>query len=272
MHRNNEIIGIIGYGRLGSSLSYALFKKNYKVYVYSLNIEKKLIPTKFFANSLFELVKSTNIIFICVPDENIELLANNIAELNIKLDNKIIFHTSGAKTSDSLIILKDKNACIASFHPLQSLPAPLPSLKIWRNIYCIIEGDEKAIKKAKEFCQNLKCKFLILSKENKIFYHAAAVVASNFLVLLIDISQKLSSYANIDKSNYSNLYFPLIKATLSNIENLGCYNALSGPLVRKDYTTLLNQIEKIKEKNITISQLYNLFIEYYKYTFNKNNN
>jgi len=260
-------IGIIGYGRLGAALSFALHKKGYKVFVYSINIEKKLIPSKYFLNSLEQLINISDTVFICVPDQNIEQVSLNVSNLN-NIAGKIFFHTSGAKTSDSLILLKKKNAFIASFHPMQTFPYPIASLKIWQNIYCTLEGDKKAISKAIQICKKLNCKYLILSKQDKLFYHSAAVVASNFLVLLLDMSQRLSLFAGIDPQTYTNLYMPLIKATIKNIEKTGCKKSLSGPLVRNDYDTLLNEIRKISEKNKLISQIFEAFLQYYKNIFN----
>lgn len=263
----SDIISIIGYGRLGASLSFALFKKRYKVYIYSKEIEKKLLPKKYFFNNLMQAIKIANVIFICVPDEIIDNIVNTIVNFNLNLNEKIFYHTSGSKSSSSLEKLKKTNAFIASFHPLQTFPHPKTSLKTWHNLYCVLEGDDAAIKKACQYCNELKCKYLILNKENKLLYHASAVVASNFLVLLIHISQTIASYAGIDKNTFDKLYFPLVKTTLQNIEKFGLNKSLSGPLVRKDYDTLFQQVNKIKEKNKILSSLYDLFIEYYNNYF-----
>lgn len=266
-----DIISIIGYGRVGASLSFALHTKGYKVYIYSKTIAKKLLPKKYFLDNLMQAIEIANAIFICVPDDIIENMADTISNLNLNLSEKIFYHTSGSKSSSSLEKLKKNNAFIASFHPLQTFPYPNASLRIWHNIYCVLEGDDVGIKKARQYCNELKCKYLVLNKEDKLLYHAAAVFTSNFLVLLIHISQTIASYAGIDKNAFNKLYSPLIKATLKSIEKMGLDKALSGPLVRKDYNTLIQQVNKIKERNETISSLYNLFIQYYNNTFYSKN-
>jgi len=259
------IIGIIGFGKAGGSLFYALHKKKIRIYIYSPKADKKLLPKRYFFPSLDQLLAKANIIFICVPDDKIEIVAAEIASSNINLKNKIFFHLSGAKDSSSLAELKNKNSFIASFHPLQTFSRIETSPKIWENTFCLLEGDRKAIKIGKEICKILSSfAFALNKKDKKIFYHAAAVFASNLLVLLIDMSQKLAKEAGINQKKYKIYFAPLIKKTLENIIKKGCKAALSGPLVREDYGIISYEIDNIDKIAPLIAKIYRFFVEYYQ--------
>lgn len=264
MNHKNHIIGIIGFGNVGQSLTFALHKIGFKVFFYTRIIPKKSVLSRYVLPALNQLVEKAHIIFITVPDKNIIAVARNIAQIQTDLSNKIIFHTSGAKTSEELNVLKQQGASIASFHPLQTFPRAAKSLSVWKNANCVLEGDEAAIKTGKFLCKKLHMKSLVLLATKKIYYHSAAVFSSNFLVLLIQMSQDLALLAGINKKIYKSLFYPLITQSLKNILNKELRLALSGPLVRKDFNIIRTQINTIKKINLDIANIYKLFVKYYQ--------
>ena len=206
MNSNKKTVGIIGFGKVGGSLSFALSRKGFTVFVHTRIPPDKNITRHNFVSSIHTLIEKTSIIFITVPDSKIKNIARDIASTRTSLKNKIIFHTSGSLTSQVLTIVKRKGASAASFHPLQTFPHIVDSLSIWKNIYCVLEGDKRAVATGKLLCKTLCMKSLVLPAENKIYYHSAAVFASNFLVLLIAMSQQLAEYAGINKKQFMILF------------------------------------------------------------------
>ncbi|OGF64035.1 MAG: hypothetical protein A2Y62_15285 [Candidatus Fischerbacteria bacterium RBG_13_37_8] len=267
MKNKKDIIGIIGYGRVGTSLSSAFYLLGYKTFIYSDKINKRFIPESFFLPSLPALINHANIIFICVPDKSIEKIAARIVKSLIPLPDKIFFHTSGSKTSQALNSIRKASGIAASFHPLQTFPKPEHSLSPWNNIFCILEGDDSAIKKAKLLCRKLHCHPFVLPAEGKILYHASAVMASNFFVLLVHMSQQIAGYAGISKKQFKNLFVPMMQKTLQNIIHEHNNEVLSGPLIRGDKEIIACHLEEIKKKNTLIAQIYQLFVTYYHKEF-----
>lgn len=265
MNNNKLPIGIIGFGKVGGSLGFALHKLGFQVLIYSRSIPNRPVTPRFTFSPMKQLIEKNRIIFIAVPDKKILTVARNLAHIHTDLTNKIIFHTSGAKTSNELRVLKKQGASIASFHPLQTFPHAMNSLSIWKNVYCVLEGDRTAIKSGKDLCKKLQMKSLVLPAQKKIYYHSAAVFASNFLVLLIQMSRDLALLAGIDKNKYKSLFSPLIAQSLNNILNKEMNKALSGPLVRKDFHVMRTQINAIKKINKDLSRIYTFFIKYYQH-------
>jgi predicted short-subunit dehydrogenase-like oxidoreductase (DUF2520 family) len=263
MKPHDITIGIIGYGNVGASLAFALHKMDFSVLVFARSRHRLMLPKHCYLPSLKNLLQQVHIIIIAVPDNYIEKVVKQIASTQLNLDKKIVFHTSGAITSQVLIPIQVFGASIASLHPLQTFPHAAASLAIWKNIYCVLEGDPQAIKTGKVICRYLRMKPLVLPAKKKIFYHAAAVFASNLLVLLINISQQIAHEAGINKKHYKSLYYPLIIQSIENIMNKQLHQALSGPLVRKDKRIIKAHLDAIKPNHPFAATLYSVFAAYY---------
>ena len=60
------------------------------------------------------------IIFLCLPDEEISKVARVLAGSDINWSKKFVFHCSGLIPSEILKSLEDKGALTASLHPIQA--------------------------------------------------------------------------------------------------------------------------------------------------------
>ncbi len=75
-------------------------------------------------------------------------------------------------------------------------------------------------------------------------YHAAASIASNFLVTLEDAAETLLRTTGADRQ----LLLPLVRAAVENWAALGGPKALTGPIARGDETTVARQRAAIEER------------------------
>ena len=250
-------ISIIGGGRLGTNLGFALVKKGFSIKAISC---KSLFSAKESVNSVaqgiplvsnVECASLGNLIFICVPDGEIEKVSKELSLSELNWGGKYVFHCSGLLTSDTLSSLKEKNAYVASFHPIQSFSQKKPVENKFKGIYFGLEGDKEALNLAKKIVEKLEAKSLIISKENKALYHTACTIASNFFVVLLDIATELLKETDISKELAFNSLLPLVKGTMENIEKYGIKKALTGPLVRGDLETIHAHIKALKEKGKT---------------------
>ena len=105
-------ISIIGLGKLGSNLYFALKKAGYKQ-IFKINKKTGKKYLKF-------ALQNSNIIFICTKDSDISNVVELLSPLVSTANSKIIYHTSGALNSDTLKPLKNKKISAGSFHPVQT--------------------------------------------------------------------------------------------------------------------------------------------------------
>ena len=68
-------------------------------------------------------------------------------------------------------------------------------------------------------------------------YHAAASMASNYLVTIEGAAERLGAVAGIDRD----LLVPLVRAAVENWARLGARRALTGPIARGDAATAARQ-------------------------------
>ena len=90
----------------------------------------------------------------------------------------------------------------------------------------------------------------------KMLYHAAAVVASNYLVTLMDLAFGLVEPAGIARSEALKAMAPLIHGTLANIEKVGIPEALTGPIARGDSQIVARHLEQIQDRAPGLLELY----------------
>lgn len=259
----NKKTGIIGTGRLGKNLIYYFNKNSIPISgIFSINKQDALETAKLtgtgFIDSQVSLIEESDIIFIATPDDIIEKVADEIAGCKKNFQDKIFFHCSGSLPSTILNSLKDKGAETGSLHPLQSFAGLSMGVNPFEGIIMGIEGSRISVEAGKEIALILGAIPYTLKTEAKTLYHAAAVVASNYLVSLTDMALIFLEAAGIEKKNGLNIIAPLMKGTLKNVITKGPKDALTGPVSRGDSETIKAHREKILEMIPEMDSFYKL--------------
>lgn len=260
----NKKIAIIGCGRAGSKLGIWLAKSGYRIEaLFDVNSEaaaklsKAIGCGKIFIKAE-EAASSSDIIFISTPDSLIEQTCTEIAKTDGFKKNSLIFHISGSLPSSILAIAAEKGASTGSFHPLQSLAGEDTDVNPFKDILIAIEGEAEAVESAKNMATDLGAKPYEIDGNAKTLYHASAVIASNYLVSLMKMASETMAASGIPEEHAFDFLLPLVKGTLSNMENMGIEKALTGPVARGDAATVHAHIKGIEEK---VPNLKNTYIE-----------
>jgi predicted short-subunit dehydrogenase-like oxidoreductase (DUF2520 family) len=246
-------IAIIGYGKLGSHLYFAL-RKSRMVKVISIipNSKSKINPL---------LINQTDIIFICTQDSKISSAVKLLSSKSVDLKKKYIFHTSGSLNSDELSALKNKGAYTGSFHPVQTFESIAKGYSDrFENIYIAVEGRKESIGLGFKIAKLLNSKPVVIKKQDKIFHHICCVFASSFLAVHLHQIEKIAP-KRILKNGFNNhsffsIYKPLAEQTLKNIGTKGAVKSLSGPVERNDLKTINKHLAVLKTKHKDILALY----------------
>ncbi len=247
-------IGLIGCGKVGTSLLYSLRKNNQIVGVFDINKKNERTACKILSikknPSYRNLLAESEAIFLATPDDQI-LPAYRSAKKYLA-GGKFIFHFSGLLSAD--IFPKAKNIYRGSVHPFATFPKLLiPPPR--RKYFLFIEGDEKA----KHICRKIfsKRNFILreIEKQEKPIYHLIGVFASNLLVGLIDSIHELMGNIAWHRKEFDEVVYPMILETLKNVRRYGTHNALSGPLARGDVGTIKRHL-KVLKKNKNLHEIY----------------
>lgn len=227
-------IGFIGAGRVGFSLGKYLKEVGLNIIgYYSSNINDSLEASRFvdceYYSNINELVNNCDTLFLTVNDDSLELVIKNLLNLNIK--NKILIHTSGSYSSLLFEKLNIDNYCY-SLHPIYAFNDKFESYKGLNDCYFTVDGNEKYIN---DISNLFKIKTIIIDKNNKDYYHANMVMASNLINGLI--MQVFDNLSSIGIKN-PEIIIPLFINNSLNIKKYGPLKALTGPISRNDINTV----------------------------------
>jgi len=253
---------IVGCGRVGTALAKYLAEAGYipaglaSKSISSAKRVAELIGSVNFTDTAWEATRKADIVFITTPDGTIKEACDTIALKSGFNSGSVVLHCSGALTSTMLLSAKTCGANIGSMHPLQSFASTEYSNNPFSGIVTSVEGDKKAIDAASFIAADLGSGCVTIQTEAKILYHASAVVASNYLVTLLELSLNLIREAGVPEDDAFRGLKPLIDGTLSNIGKMGVRNALTGPIARGDIQTIENHLSEIGSKTPQLLSLY----------------
>ena len=206
-------VGIVGPGRVGTALARALRDAG-------VEVEGPL--------GRGERPGRCDAIVLCVPDAEIAAAAEVVTGAAL-----LVGHTSGATPLSALA-----HAGVPAFglHPLQSFAHPGVS---FTGAGAAVAGSTpEALAFATGLAERLGMRPFEIDDEGRAAYHAAASVASNFLVTLQAAAEAIAVGAGLDRDDARAMLMPLVRQTVENIAELGPEAALTGPVARGDEATV----------------------------------
>lgn len=243
-------IGIIGAGTVGSALAIRLAESGSTIAAVS---SRTLAHAENLANSISgcravssaqKVADSCDIIFITTPDSVIP----EIAKIIQWHTGQSVIHCSGADSAAVLEPARLMGAAVGVFHPLQTFAAVPQAIANLPGSTFAIEAEEPLLTTLKAMAEALKCRWVVLKAEDKAVYHAAAVIASNYLVTLVKLADDLWQTFGIPREQATQALLPLLKGTLANIESVGIPQALTGPIARGDVATVKKHISVLQKE------------------------
>jgi predicted short-subunit dehydrogenase-like oxidoreductase (DUF2520 family) len=183
-------------------------------------------------------------VLLCVPDGEIAAAAAGIAP------GPLVGHCSGATGLEPLAPHEG-----FSMHPLMTVTAAGAS---FRGAGAAIAGTTpRALGLARTLAGALGMRPVQVAAEDRLAYHAAASIASNFLVTLEAAAERVATTAGLDRE----LLVPLVRATVENWAAVGPERALTGPVARGDAQTVAGQREAITERVPELVALFDALVE-----------
>jgi predicted short-subunit dehydrogenase-like oxidoreductase (DUF2520 family) len=137
---------------------------------------------------------------------------------------------------------------VGSIHPLQSLAHPLSGADRLPGSWFAISGEPEARATARRLVAELQGETLSIPVSRRPLYHAAAVVASNYLPVLTALAARLLVLAGAEEDEAVPALLPLMRGTLENISELGLSEALTGPVARGDVETIRLHLRSMPER------------------------
>jgi predicted short-subunit dehydrogenase-like oxidoreductase (DUF2520 family) len=212
-------VAIVGAGRLGCALAAACDAAGFTV---EGPLRRGETPSA-----------AAAAVLLCVPDAQIEAAAAALP----RLDGRLAGHVSAATTLDALAPHE-----AFSLHPLMTVTRAGAS---FHGVTAAVAGaTPQAARYAEDLARALGMAPVQIADEDRAAYHAAACIASNFLVALEGVAERLAQTAGLGREPL----VALVQATVANWSQLGPEGALTGPIARGDEATIARQRAAIAER------------------------
>lgn len=251
---------IIGAGMVGTAIGFLLKKAGHDILAFAdlsaahLKRAQAYTGAKGF-RSPARAADLANCILITTPDDRIGTVCKEIAGAS-SVAGKQVFHMSGAGGLDLLESARRAGASVASIHPLQSFSSIEGAIQSIPGSYFGVTASTGVKKLAADIVRDLQGIPIPVTPAQKPLYHAAACIASNYLVSLMSVVESIYLSIGFSEKDARKAYLPLVYGSLKNIERQGCTNALTGPIARGDAGTVQKHINAMACHLPDFSSLY----------------
>ncbi len=206
------------------------------------------------AVSFRQLPEHSRHILISVADDAIPAVAAELAAAG--LTGAIVLHTSGAAGPEALDVLRAAGNSTGVLHPLQTVPSAERGVRTLPGSTYAFAGDADAVEWARGLIGRLGGKGLTVDPAHWPHYHAAAAMACNYHVTLVDAALELMQLAGIARDAALDALGPILRATAENILASGPELALTGPIRRGDAGAVRRHMAALEDTLPETRELY----------------
>jgi predicted short-subunit dehydrogenase-like oxidoreductase (DUF2520 family) len=203
-----------------------------------------------------ESMRAAELWMITTPDTNIVACAERLAAARAVRSGDVVFHCSGSLPSSALASVVALGATIASVHPLKSFADSRAAARTFDGTHCAAEGDNAALDVLVPAFAAVGGRVSRIDPQHKTIYHAASVVASNYLAALMEVALRCYEKAGLDRDTAAQMMGPLARETLENVLSMGTARALTGPVARGDDEVVRRHLEALATWDEGIVSIY----------------
>lgn len=228
---------IIGTGRMAYQLGHSIVAAGMDlVGVAGRNAAKVNDLSRFLERPAIDLhapLPEVDLVLIVVSDDAIAEVA-----ASLPTTDAVVAHTAGAKDLDVLA----PHAHRGVIWPIQSLSHGAP-VEL-RDVPLAVDGsDTRSLELLLSVSRNLSSSVVQLPPEQRRIVHLAAVLASNFPVLLLREAQALLRLHKLPPQ----LLMPLWRSTATKVAAIGPDQAMTGPARRGDHDTVQRHLDLLPD-------------------------
>ncbi len=241
-------VGIIGPGRAGIGLGLALARAGYSVRLHGRHkksVPKPLTLTVGPDDRPPAWIGEAGVLMLAVRDDALRGLALMLHHSQTIKGSHVVLHLSGVQGQEALGPLVTTQAALGSLHPLQTISDPEGAPDRLKGAWAAVEGMPRAVEMAERLARDMGLKPFRLTSKQKAVYHAGAVFASNYFVVVEAVAQRLLRHAGLTDAEAWQALRPLVEGTLANLAKQQPAEALTGPVMRGDVETIVRHLESL---------------------------
>jgi predicted short-subunit dehydrogenase-like oxidoreductase (DUF2520 family) len=258
----NRRLVLIGPGRLGTTVARLLAEAGHEIRaIISRDVSRATAAARFvgcpgIGTTDLSRVREGELVLIALPDDHIGEMAARLRREGHLAPGTVLVHFSGIHPAAILLGEEGPLLHALAIHPLQSFADAVMGVRQLPGSPCSVEGEEALLPLAEALATDLGGIPFRITAERKPLYHAAACVASNYLVTLVDTASEIMAACGFSREDAFHLLTPLLRGTGKNLSALGPELALTGPIARGDLRTVRKHLQALTELPPEISEIY----------------
>lgn len=202
-----------------------------------------------FSSAPPDILLEARVVLLAVRDPVIGEVAAMLAGTGLIGKRHVLLHCAGAVSARELLGgVADQVAGIGTLHPLSAISDGKAAMRALRGTGFGVEGDDAGRAAAGKLVAALGGIVLPLEGSQMAAYHAAAALASNYLVATIDAAAAVLASAGVAPDKAAQALIPLAEGALRNIAAQGTTSGLTGPVRRGDVETVRRHLKTLQDK------------------------
>jgi predicted short-subunit dehydrogenase-like oxidoreductase (DUF2520 family) len=249
----SEGIFIIGGGAVGTALGRGLVSAGREVAGVFCRTEERAaraatsIGTTPHSGELPHAIRDAQVIVVAVIDPAIGEVVEQALAADLVAENQVWLHCSGALTGRVLDPLSGRCRGRGSLHPALAFPAGRQT-EIPPGTWFAVAGDAAAIAVAEGLVGALSGRAVRVPDGSRATYHAALVMASNYLVALLAEARLTLSSAGVDPDEIEPLLLALASSAINGAKDAGVEASLTGPIRRGDAEAVERHLSALADR------------------------
>lgn len=233
---------VIGAGRAGRALAHAMRVAGVDV----VGLHGRRPGTDITWGEWPESLATASVVLVTVRDAELDGVLRSLLSAPLAA-RAVVLHASGNMEPPALDLLRAHGHETGTFHPLLPLTDPTRATEQLRRAWVGIDGDEGARVVSRDLAERIGARVLEIPPGEKARYHAAAVFASNFPMVLLSAAMRLLTTAGVDEATARGALGTLLVSAAENASAMGPSAALTGPVARGDLETVRAHLDALAD-------------------------
>jgi predicted short-subunit dehydrogenase-like oxidoreductase (DUF2520 family) len=235
---------VLGAGRAGKSLARALAASGVAVVgLHGRHADPAWSPPVTHG-TLPAALGAAGIVLVTVRDAQLGDALRELAAAPLRPD-AVVLHASGAADPPELAVLRARGHAAGTMHPLVPLADPSAAAEALQSAWIGVDGDSAAVAAARRLAARLGAHVLAIPPGEKARYHAAAVFAANFPVVVAALAERLLEEAGVQAEEARAATLRLMFVAVANLERGEAHDVLTGPIARGDVSSVRRHLDAL---------------------------
>ena len=242
-HDTAARVFVIGAGKAGRALAHAMRVGGVEV----VGLHGRRPDHGITSGAWPATVALANVVLVTVRDAELDGVLCELRSAAALARGTVVLHASGTAEPQALDELRTDGHPGGTFHPLLPLTDPTRATEQLRRAWIGIDGDAGARAVSRGLAAAIGARVLEIPAGAKASYHAAAVIASNFPVVLLALAARVLTQAGVDEEAARGALATLMTAAAENASASAPSAALTGPVARGDVETVRAHLAALSE-------------------------